>query len=89
MQCPNKHLILVCKFPNGHFIDYFLFLHKNKHMFSKGQIYFAILFIIVFGIIIAYTYRKDLKLHKKFYSTSRLMSLTMLCKASFKYSTSN
>ncbi|PKQ46230.1 hypothetical protein CSW08_03445 [Confluentibacter flavum] len=39
-------------------------------MFSKGQIYFAILFIIVFAIVIAYTYRKDLKLHKKFYSGS-------------------
>ncbi len=39
-------------------------------MFSKGQIYFAILFIIVFAIVIAYTYRKDFKLHKKFYSGS-------------------
>jgi 4-hydroxybenzoate polyprenyltransferase len=39
-------------------------------MFSKGQIYFAILFIIAFAIVIAYTYRKDLKLHKKYYSGS-------------------
>ncbi len=39
-------------------------------MFSKGQIYFAILFIIVFAIVIAYAYRKDFKLHKKFYSGS-------------------
>lgn len=39
-------------------------------MFSKGQIIFGVLFFIVFAIIIAYTYRKDLKLHKRFYSGS-------------------
>ncbi len=39
-------------------------------MFSKGQIVFGILFFVVFTIIIGYTYRKDLKLHKKFYSGS-------------------
>jgi hypothetical protein len=39
-------------------------------MFSKGQIIFGVLFFIVFAIIIAYTYRKDFKLHKKFYSGS-------------------
>ena len=39
-------------------------------MFTKGQIYFAILFIIFFAIAIGYTYRKDLKLHKRFYAGS-------------------
>ena len=39
-------------------------------MFSKGQIIFGVLFFIVFSIVIAYTYRKDLKLHKKFYAGS-------------------
>nr|WP_248723632.1 hypothetical protein [Seonamhaeicola sp. ML3] len=39
-------------------------------MFSKGQIIFGILFFIVFAIIIAFTYRKDLKLHKRFYAGS-------------------
>jgi len=39
-------------------------------MFSQGQIYFGIIFFIVFAIIIAYTYRKDLKLHKRFYKGS-------------------
>ncbi|XCF07616.1 hypothetical protein ABI125_07085 [Tamlana crocina] len=39
-------------------------------MFSKGQIVFGVLFFIIFAIIIAYTYRKDLKLHKKFYAGS-------------------
>ncbi len=39
-------------------------------MFSKGQIVFGIIFFIVFSIIIGYTYRKDLKLHKRFYKGS-------------------
>nr|WP_229796759.1 hypothetical protein [Algibacter mikhailovii] len=39
-------------------------------MFSNGQIIFGVLFFIVFAIIIGYTYRKDLKLHKRFYSGS-------------------
>ena len=39
-------------------------------MFSKGQIIFGVLFFIVFAISIAYTYRKDLKLHKRFYAGS-------------------
>ncbi|MDG1728542.1 MAG: hypothetical protein P8K68_11105 [Algibacter sp.] len=39
-------------------------------MFSKGQIIFGIIFFIVFSIIIAYTYRKDLKIHKRFYAGS-------------------
>nr|WP_242135865.1 hypothetical protein [Aestuariivivens marinum] len=39
-------------------------------MFSKGQIIFGVLFFIVFTVIIAFTYRKDLKLHKRFYAGS-------------------
>ena len=39
-------------------------------MFSKGQIVFGVLFFIVFAIIIGFTYRKDLKLHKRFYAGS-------------------
>lgn len=39
-------------------------------MFSNGQITFGILFFIVFAIIIGIMYRKDLKLHKRFYAGS-------------------
>ncbi len=39
-------------------------------MFSKGQIIFGIIFFIVFAVIIGYTYRKDLKLHKRYYKGS-------------------
>ncbi|MBJ2173405.1 hypothetical protein FF125_04795 [Aureibaculum algae] len=36
-------------------------------MFSKGQAVFGILFAIAFIIFIAWSYRKDLKLHKLYY----------------------
>jgi ABC-type transport system involved in cytochrome c biogenesis permease component len=36
-------------------------------MFSKGQLIFGILFFIAFVIIMIFAYRKDLKLHKKYY----------------------
>lgn len=36
-------------------------------MFTKGQLIFGILFAIVFIAVLAYTYRKDLNLHKKYY----------------------
>tara|TARA_R110002124_G_C8603240_1_gene484567 strand:+ start:296 stop:514 length:219 start_codon:yes stop_codon:yes gene_type:complete len=49
---------------------FLLNLHKNNYMFSKGQIIFGIIFFVVFSIVIAYTYRKDLKLHKRFYAGS-------------------
>ncbi len=39
-------------------------------MFSTGQWIFGILFAIAFIIIIAYTYRKDLNLHRKYYKGS-------------------
>nr|WP_242206588.1 hypothetical protein [Aestuariivivens insulae] len=39
-------------------------------MFSKGQIIFGVLFFIAFVIIIVFTYRKDMKLHKRFYAGS-------------------
>ena len=39
-------------------------------MFTKGQWIFGILFAIVFAITIAYTYKKDLKLHKRYYKGS-------------------
>ncbi|MBC3758820.1 hypothetical protein H7U19_10425 [Hyunsoonleella sp. SJ7] len=47
-------------------------------MFSKGQIIFGIIFFIAFAIVIGYTYRKDLKLHKKFYKGSIWMLLAFI-----------
>lgn len=39
-------------------------------MFTNGQLVFGILFAIVFAIIIFFAYRKDHKLHKKYYKGS-------------------
>ncbi|WP_189603331.1 hypothetical protein [Salinimicrobium marinum] len=36
-------------------------------MFSTGQLIFAGIFLIVFILVMIYTYRKDLKLHRKYY----------------------
>nr|WP_233164089.1 hypothetical protein [Snuella sedimenti] len=47
-------------------------------MFSKGQIIFGILFAIIFAIVIGYTYRKDLKLHKRFYKGSIWMLVAFI-----------
>ncbi|MES2811877.1 MAG: hypothetical protein V4670_05335 [Bacteroidota bacterium] len=47
-------------------------------MLSKGQIIFAILFAISFIIIIIFSYRKDLKLHKQYYKGSIWILITFL-----------
>jgi len=39
-------------------------------MFSTGQLIFAVLFFIAFVIVMVYSYRKDIALHKKYYSGS-------------------
>ncbi len=47
-------------------------------MFSNGQMIFGILFFIAFAIIIGFTYRKDLKLHKQFYKGSIWMLVAFI-----------
>ncbi len=39
-------------------------------MFSNGQLIFGILFAIVFAVFIFIAYRKDFKLHQKYYKGS-------------------
>jgi len=36
-------------------------------MFTTGQLIFAGIFFVVFIAVIAYSYRKDIKLHRKYY----------------------
>ena len=36
-------------------------------MFSNGQIVFGILFAITFIVILIFAYRKDVKIHRRFY----------------------
>lgn len=39
-------------------------------MFSQGQITFGILFAIAFAAILVFAYRKDIKLHRKYFKGS-------------------
>ncbi|MCM4160741.1 hypothetical protein FHG64_04875 [Antarcticibacterium flavum] len=39
-------------------------------MFSTGQLIFAAIFFIAFVIVIFYSYRKDIVLHRKYYKGS-------------------
>ncbi|MFT4781774.1 MAG: hypothetical protein ACJAZK_001393 [Psychroserpens sp.] len=39
-------------------------------MFSSGQLIFAILFALVFAVVMFFAYKKDLNLHKKYYKGS-------------------
>jgi len=52
----------------GNSIIVFINLHKSNYMFSNGQITFAIIFAIVFIGVLIYAYRKDTKLHKRYYT---------------------
>jgi hypothetical protein len=47
-------------------------------MFSTGQWIFSIFFVIAFIIIMVISYRKDLKLHEKYYKRSYLILIGFL-----------
>ncbi|RXP56585.1 hypothetical protein EC396_07450 [Lutibacter sp. HS1-25] len=42
-------------------------------MFSKGQLIFAGFFIVAFTIAMVWSYRKDIKVHKKYYKNTFLI----------------
>lgn len=47
-------------------------------MFSTGQLYFALFFVISFAVVLVWTYRKDLKLHKIHYKNAYVVALAAL-----------
>jgi len=47
-------------------------------MFSQGQLIFALLFTISFSIILFIAYKKDAKLHKKYYRGSAWVLLAFI-----------
>ena len=47
-------------------------------MFSTGQLVFAGVFFVAFVVVIAYTYRKDLPLHRKYYKGTFFILLAFL-----------
>ena len=47
-------------------------------MFSTGQLIFALLFALVFGVIIILSYMKDKKLHEKNYKGARWVAVAFV-----------
>ncbi len=39
-------------------------------MFTTGQLVFGVIFFIAFVIVLLFTYKKDLRIHKKYYNGS-------------------
>jgi len=44
-------------------------------MFSTGQQFFALFFILAFAAILIWSYRKDLNLHRKYYKNVWIVGL--------------
>lgn len=47
-------------------------------MFTDGQLYFAGFFVVAFLAIMIFSYRKDVKLHRKYYRGSLFILLGFL-----------
>jgi cell division protein FtsW (lipid II flippase) len=47
-------------------------------MFSNGQLVFASLFIVFFGILVVYSYKKDNKLHLKNYQGVKWVGISFM-----------
>ncbi len=46
-------------------------------MFSSGQLKFAVLFAITFFVILIFSYRKDIHLHKIHYKNAYFVAIAM------------
>ena len=47
-------------------------------MFTKGQLIFAIIFVIVFSLIIGYSYLKDLSIHRAYYKNTYVILIVFI-----------
>lgn len=46
-------------------------------MFTKGQMIFAACFVVVFIIAMIWSYKKDIKIHKKHYKNTFIILIAM------------
>jgi hypothetical protein len=46
-------------------------------MFTKGQLLFAVFFAIAFTILMIWSYKKDIKVHKKYYKNTFLVLIAV------------
>lgn len=54
-------------------------MFKKITMFSQGQLIFSGLFVLAFVIFMVISYRKDKKLHKKYYKGSIFVLVAFIC----------
>jgi len=47
-------------------------------MFSKAQQLFGLFFVIIFAIALVWSYRKDLKIHKRYYKNVWIIGVSIL-----------
>jgi len=47
-------------------------------MFSNGQLIFAGIFVIAFIIAMFWSYKKDVKIHKKYYKNSFIVLISII-----------
>jgi len=52
-------------------------LNIHIYMFSKGQLIFSVLFVIAFTISMIWSYRKDIKIHKKYYKNTFIIIIAI------------
>lgn len=46
-------------------------------MFSKGQLIFAALFVVAFTFLMIWSYKKDIKIHKKYYKNTFIILIAI------------
>ncbi len=46
-------------------------------MFSKGQLIFAAIFTIAFVILMVWSYKKDIKIHKRHYKNTYILVIAI------------
>ncbi|MDO9137878.1 MAG: hypothetical protein Q7U21_08655 [Lutibacter sp.] len=47
-------------------------------MFSKGQLIFAAFFLVAFIIAMVWSYKKDIKIHKKYYKNTFIVLISTI-----------
>jgi hypothetical protein len=46
-------------------------------MFSKGQLIFAAMFVVAFTLLMIWSYKKDIKIHKKYYKNTFIVLIAI------------
>ncbi|WP_299528160.1 hypothetical protein [uncultured Lutibacter sp.] len=52
-------------------------LNIHIYMFSKGQLIFAVLFVVAFTASMIWSYRKDIKIHRKYYKNTFIIIIAI------------